>query len=347
MRQKSGKISSMTIQQGRQAWPRGRNDMSKAVVIHKTGGPEVLTFEDREVGKPGEGELRIRNTHIGLNFIDVYFREGVYATETPFVPGAEGAGEVTDVGPGVDGFKVGDRVAYVNNGAYAEERLIDASKVVVLPEGVSNEAAAAMMLKGMTVQYLFKQSYAIQPGQHCLFHAAAGGVGLIACQWAKAMGVKLIGTAGSAEKCQLALDHGAAHCVNYRDANWVDQVKELSGGGVPVVYDSVGQSTLEGSLDCLKPFGFFITFGNASGPIEGVAPAMLASRGSLYMQRPTLFAYIATRAQLNRVAGDLFNVVQSGDVKPVIGRRLPFAEVAEAHRGLEARETIGSTILEV
>ena len=301
--------------------------MSKAVVIHKTGGPEVLTFEDREVGKPGEGELRIRNTHIGLNFIDVYFREGVYATETPFVPGAEGAGEVTDIGPGVNGFKVGDRVAYVNNGAYAEERLIEASKVVVLPEGVSNEA--------------------IQPGQYCLFHAAAGGVGLIACQWAKAMGVKLIGTAGSAEKCQLALDHGAAHCVNYRDEDWVDQVKELSGGGVPVVYDSVGQSTLEGSLDCLKPFGFFITFGNASGPIAGVAPAMLASRGSLYMQRPTLFAYIATRAQLNRVAGDLFNVVQSGDVKPVIGRRLPFAEVAEAHRGLEARETIGSTILEV
>ncbi|MGB1156121.1 MAG: quinone oxidoreductase family protein [Alphaproteobacteria bacterium] len=321
--------------------------MSKAVVIHKTGGLEALTIEEREVGMPGPGELRVRNTHIGLNFIDVYFREGLYGSETPFVLGQEGAGHVTDIGEGVTGFKVGDRVAYVNAGAYAEERLIDASKVVVLPDGVSNETAAAIMLKGMTVQYLFKQSYAIQPGQTCLFHAAAGGVGLLACQWAKALGVKLIGTAGSAEKCKLAIDNGAAHCVNYRDDNWVEQVRDLSGGGVPVVYDSVGQATLEGSLDCLKPFGFFITFGNASGAISGVAPGMLASRGSLYMQRPTLFAYIASRAQLNRVAGDLFNVVQSGGVTPVIGRRLPFAEVAEAHRSLEARETIGSTILEV
>jgi len=322
--------------------------MSKAVIIHKTGGLEALTIEDREVGMPAEGEIRIQQTHIGLNFIDVYFREGIYGTDTPFVLGAEAAGHVTDVGSGVNGIKVGDRVAYVTTGgAYAEERLLDASKAVVLPEGVSNEAAAAIMLKGMTVQYLFKQSYAIQPGQKCLFHAAAGGVGLLASQWAKALGVDMIGTAGSAEKCQLALDHGAKHCVNYRDDNWVEQVRDLSGGGVPVAYDSVGQSTLEGSLDCLKPFGYFITFGNASGPITGVAPAMLASRGSLYMQRPTLFAYIATRAQLSRVAGDLFSVVQSGDVKPVIGRRLPFAEVAEAHRGLEARETIGSTILEV
>ena len=321
--------------------------MSKAVVIHKTGGLEALTIEEREVGMPGPGELRVRNTHIGLNFIDVYFREGLYGSETPFVLGQEGAGHVTDIGEGVTGFKVGDRVAYVNAGAYAEERLIDASKVVVLPDGVSNETAAAIMLKGMTVQYLFKQSYAIQPGQTCLFHAAAGGVGLLACQWAKALGIKLIGTAGSAEKCKLAIDNGAAHCVNYRDDNWVEQVRDLSGGGVPVVYDSVGQATLEGSLDCLKPFGFFITFGNASGAISGVAPGMLASRGSLYMQRPTLFAYIASRAQLNRVAGDLFNVVQSGGVTPVIGRRLPFAEVAEAHRSLEARETIGSTILEV
>ena len=321
--------------------------MSKAVVIHKTGGLEALTIEEREVGMPGPGELRVRNTHIGLNFIDVYFREGLYGSETPFVLGQEGAGHVTDIGEGVTGFKVGDRVAYVNAGAYAEERLIDASKVVVLPDGVSNETAAAIMLKGMTVQYLFKQSYAIQPGQTCLFHAAAGGVGLLACQWAKALGVKLIGTAGSAEKCKLAIDNGAAHCVNYRDDNWVEQVRDLSGGGVPVVYDSVGQATLEGSLDCLKPFGFFITFGNASGAISGVAPGMLASRGSLYMQRPTLFAYISSRAQLNRVAGDLFNVVQSGGVTPVIGRRLPFAEVAEAHRSLEARETIGSTILEV
>ena len=321
--------------------------MSKAVIIRQTGGLEALTIEDLDVGMPGPGELRIRNTHIGLNYIDVYFREGLYGTDTPFVLGAEGAGHVTDVGEGVTGFKVGDRVAYVNNGAYAEERLIDADKVVVLPDGVSNEDAAAIMLKGMTVQYLFKQSYAIQPGQTCLFHAAAGGVGLLACQWAKALNVRLIGTAGTAEKCQLALDHGATHCVNYRSDDWVEQVRELSGDGVPVVYDSVGQSTMEGSLDCLKPFGFFITYGNASGPISTFAPAMLASRGSLYMQRPTLFAYIASRAQLNRVAGDLFNVVRSGDVKPVIGRRLPFAEVAEAHRGLEARETIGSTILEV
>ena len=205
--------------------------MSKAVVIHKTGGLEALTIENREVGMPGPGELRIQNTHIGLNYIDVYFREGLYGTETPFVLGSEGAGHVTDVGEGVNGFKVGDRVAYVNNGAYAEERLIDATKVVVLPDGVSNEAAAAIMLKGMTVQYLFKQSYAIQPGQTCLFHAAAGGVGLLACQWAKAMGVTLIGTAGTAEKCQLALDHGAKHCVNYRDDDWVDQVRALSGGG--------------------------------------------------------------------------------------------------------------------
>ncbi|MAV46507.1 MAG: quinone oxidoreductase [Alphaproteobacteria bacterium TMED89] len=321
--------------------------MSKAVVIHQTGGREVLTIEDREVGMPGPGQLRIRNTHIGLNYIDVYFREGLYGTDTPFVPGAEGAGYITDIGEGVKGFKVGDRVATVVNGAYCEERLVEADKAVILPEEVSNEAAAAIMLKGMTVQYLFKQSYAIQPGQSCLFHAAAGGVGLLACQWAKAINVKLIGTAGTGEKCQLALDHGAAHCVNYRDEDWVEQVRELSGGGVPVVYDSVGKSTVEGSLDCLKPLGYFITFGNASGPVRDFSAAMLASRGSLYMQRPTLFTYIASRAQLNRVAGDLFNVVRSGDVKPVIGRRLPLAEVAEAHRGLEARETIGSTILEV
>ena len=321
--------------------------MSKAVIIRKTGGLEALTMEDRDVGMPGEGEIRVRNTHIGLNFIDVYFRDGLYPGELPFVLGSESAGEITDVGPGVDGFKVGDRVASLAPGAYAEERLIPAEKAMLLPEGVSNEAAAASLLKGMTVRYLLKQSYAIQPGQTCLFHSAAGGVGLIACQWARALGVKLIGTAGTAEKCQLALDNGAAHCINYRDDDWVEQVLALSDGGVPVVYDSVGQATLEGSLNCLKPLGYFITFGNSSGAIAGVAPSALASRGCLYMQRPTLFAYIATRAQLNRVAGDLFSVMQSGDVEPVIGRRLPFAEVAEAHRGLEARETIGSTILEV
>lgn len=321
--------------------------VSKAIIIRKTGGLEALRIEDRDVGKPGEGEIRIRNTHIGLNFIDIYFRNGLYPSELPFVPGSESVGEITDIGPGVNGFKVGDRVASLAPGAYAEERLIPADKTVLLPDDISNEAAAAALLKGMTVQYLLKQSYAIQPGQTCLFHSAAGGVGLIACQWARAMGVTLIGTAGSAEKCQLALDHGATHCINYLDDDWVEQVRELSGGGVPVVYDSVGQTTVEGSLDCLKPLGYFITYGNSSGAIAGVAPSALAARGSLYMQRPSLFAYISTRAQLNRVAGDLFSVMQSGDVKPVVGQRLPFVEVAEAHRRLEARETTGSTILEI
>ena len=321
--------------------------MSKAVVIHKTGGLEALTIEERDVGAPGPGQIKIRNSHIGLNFIDVYFRDGLYPATPPFVPGMEGAGEIMEVGEGVEGMKVGDRVAYMAAGAYAEEVLMPADKSVVLPEGISNETAAAIMLKGMTVQYLLHSSYPIKSGETCLFHAAAGGVGLLACQWARDKGVNLIGTAGSPEKRQLALDHGASAAIDYRADNWVEQVRDAAGGGVPVVYDSVGKSTAEGSLDCLNPFGYFITYGNASGPITDFSPGILASKGSLYMQRPTVFAYTATREQLNKVAGDLFEVVLRGAVKPVIGRRLPFAEVAEAHRGLEARETIGSTILEV
>ena len=323
---------------------------SLVVHVHEVGGPEALTIESRYVGEPGPGEVKIRNSHIGLNFIDVYFRTGLYPQpQSPFVSGSEAAGEVVAVGDGVEHLKNGDRVAYViPGGAYAEERLAPADRVVALPDGVSNQAAAAMMLKGMTVRYLFKNSFPIQPGQKALFHAAAGGVGLIACQWAKAMGIELVGTAGTAEKCARAVEMGASACINYRDDDWVAQARAHTGdAGFPVVYDSVGKLTFEPSLDCLAPFGALISYGNASGAVTDVNLGTLAAKGSLYVQRPTLFAYIATAQGLAACAKDLFDLVESGAVKPVIGATMPIAEVAEAHRALEARETSGSIVLEV
>ena len=321
---------------------------SMVVNVHEVGGPEKLVIESQQVGDPGPGQVKIQTTHVGLNFIDVYFRTGLYPQPTsPFVPGCEAAGNVIAVGDNVDGLTVGDRVAYViPGGAYAEQRLVDAEKLVKLPDGISNETAAAIMLKGMTVRYLFKRSFPLQAGQKALFHAAAGGVGLIACQWAKALGAELVGTAGSADKCQRAIDMGASACLNYRDADWVEQAQALTGGsGFAVAYDSVGKATFEPSLDCLSKFGTLVSFGNASGPVTDVNLGVLAAKGSLYVQRPTLFAYIADRAGLEESAQDLFDVVLSGDVEPIIGGTMPMAQIAEAHKALEARETTGSIVL--
>ena len=321
---------------------------SMVVNVHEIGGPDALTIERREVDAPGPGQVKIQTTHVGLNFIDVYFRSGLYPqSSTPFVPGCEAAGDVIAIGPDVDTVKVGDRVAYVAaGGAYAEQRLIDADRLVQLPEGISNQTAAALILKGMTVHYLFKRSFPIQPGQLALFHAAAGGVGLIACQWAKALGVRLVGTAGNEAKCQRAIDMGATACLNYRDDAWVAQARDLTNGaGFSVVYDSVGKATFDASLDCLAPFGSLISFGNASGPVTDVSLGTLAAKGSLYVQRPTLFHYIAERHDLLSTASDLFDVVLAGQVKPIIAEVLPMTSVADAHRALEARETTGSVIL--
>ena len=321
---------------------------SMVVNVHEVGGPEKLVIESQQVGDPGPGQVKIQTTHVGLNFIDGYFRTGLYPQPTsPFVPGCEAAGNVIAVGDNVDGLTVGDRVAYViAGGAYAEQRLVDAEKLVKLPDGISNETAAAIMLKGMTVRYLFKRSFPLQAGQKALFHAAAGGVGLIACQWAKALGAELVGTAGSVDKCQRAIDMGASACLNYRDADWVEKAQALTGGaGFAVAYDSVGKATFEPSLDCLAKFGTLVSFGNASGPVTDVNLGVLAAKGSLYVQRPTLFAYIADRAGLEESAQDLFDVVLSGDVKPIIGGTMPMAQIAEAHQALEARETTGSIVL--
>lgn len=321
---------------------------SMVVNVHNVGGPEQLMLESQQVGQPGPDEVKIQTTHVGLNFIDVYFRTGLYPQPaSPFVPGCEAAGEVVAVGDNVDDLRVGDRVAYViPGGAYAEQRVVHADKLVKLPNGISNETAAAIMLKGMTVRYLFKRSFPLLAGQKALFHAAAGGVGLLACQWAKALGAELVGTAGSAEKCQRAIDMGANACLNYRDADWVQQAQALTGGeGFAVAYDSVGKATFEPSLDCLAKFGTLVSFGNASGPVTDVNLGVLAAKGSLYVQRPTLFAYISDRAGLVESAQDLFDVVLSGDVKPVIGGTMPMSQIAEAHRALEARETTGSIVL--
>lgn len=325
--------------------------MPRAIQITAYGGPEQLKLVELPVGEPGPGEIRIRQAASGLNFIDVYNRTGLYQNPLPLVLGGEGAGTVEAVGEGVTHLKPGDRAAYASNvpGSYSEARVMPARHVVKLPDAIAFDTAAAMMLKGLTTQYLLKRVRPVdglERGDFVLFHAAAGGVGLIACQWAKALGLQLIGTAGSAAKCELAKAHGAAHVIDYSKEDFSARVKEITGGkGVKVVYDSVGKDTWEGSLNCLRPFGLMCSFGNASGPVPPFAPGILGPKGSLYVTRQTLFTHIATRESTQAMAEDLFAVVANGDVKIRIDQRYPLADVAQAHRDLEARKTTGSTVL--
>jgi NADPH2:quinone reductase len=321
--------------------------MAKAIRFHSQGGPEVLQLDEVQVGDPGPGQVRIRHTAIGVNFVDTYQRSGLYPMQTPAVAGNEAAGVVVAVGKGVKDLKKGDRVAYTGlPGAYCEERLVPADRMVKIPKGISDEQAASMMLKGMTVHYLIFSTYKVRRGDTVLWHAAAGGVGLIACQWLKKLGVTVIGTVGSEEKAKLAKAHGCKHVVNYSTENFVERVKEITKGKkVPVVYDSVGKSTWEGSLDCLQPRGLMVSFGNASGPVPPVNLGILPAKGSLYVTRPTLNTYIAARAELVKRSRDLFNVVKSGKVKIETTARYPLAEAANAHRDLEGRKTTGSVVL--
>ncbi len=322
--------------------------MAKAIRISQTGGADVLSFEDVEVPAPGKGEAAIRQTAIGVNFLDVYHRTGLYPQPLPFTVGSEGAGVVTAIGEGVTEIAVGDRVAYAGGplGAYATERVLPADRLVKIPAGVSDEIAAAAMLKGMTAQYLLRRTFRVGPEHVILFHAAAGGVGQIACQWAAHLGATVIGTAGGPEKVALAKTKGCAHVIDYRTESFVDRVREITGGkGVDVVYDSVGRDAFPGSLDCLKQRGLWVSFGQSSGPIEPFPIAMLGQKGSLFATRASLFHYIATRPELLATAEDLFDVIASGVVSIDIGQRFPLAEAAEAHRALEGRATTGSTIL--
>jgi NADPH:quinone reductase len=323
--------------------------MVKAVRIHQLGGPEVLTYEDISIGAPGPGEAHIRNEAIGLNFLDVYYRTGLYPSPSglPLIPGHEGAGVVLAVGPDVKDLKPGDRVAYANPiGAYAEERLIPADRLVEVPDAIPLQQAASMMLKGMTAQYLLRQTFPVKQGDTILFHAAAGGVGLIAGQWAKHLGATVIGTAGSDEKVKLALDHGYDHVINYNTENFVERVKALTGGkGIDVVYDSVGKDTFDGSLDCLRPRGMIVCFGQSSGPVPPFDLGILSRKGSLYLTRPTLFVYIAGREALENAANELFDLVAKGIIRIDIGQSYALKDVAAAHRDLEARKTTGTTVL--
>ncbi|MEL6990444.1 MAG: quinone oxidoreductase [Pseudomonadota bacterium] len=324
--------------------------MALTAIIDVHGGPEQFKLVDLEVAEPGAGEVRIAHKAIGLNFIDVYQRTGLYPLQLPHAMGMEAAGVIEAVGEGVTHLKVGDRAAYASNppGAYAEARVMPAAQVCPLPDGISFEEGAAMMLKGLTVEYLFNRTTPLTAGDTVLFHAAAGGVGLLACQWARSEGITLIGTAGTDEKCQLALDHGAAHCINYRTADWAAQVKDLSSGkGVDVVMDAVGKDTFEGSLDSLKPLGMMISFGNASGPVPPFDVGILGKKGSLKITRPTLFTHIADHANCQAMAKALATKVLAGDVKINIGQRFSLSDVAKAHEALEARQTTGSTVLEV
>ena len=322
-----------------------------AIRIDQPGGPEAMHLVEVPIGEPGPGEIRIRHHACGLNFIDVYHRTALYPLPLPAGLGMEGAGVVEAVGEGVTHLRAGDRAAYASTppGSYCESRVMPAKCVVKLPDGIHFETAAAMMLKGLTAQYLLKKTLpqaGLQPGDFILFHAAAGGVGLIACQWARALGLQLIGTAGSDEKCALALQNGAAHAINYRREDFVARVKDITGGrGVKVVYDSVGHDTFEKSLDVLQPFGLLANFGNASGKAPPVDLGVLAAKGSLYVTRPTLFTHIATREATQAMADDLFSVVSSGAVKVPVERRYALADVAQAHRDLEARLTTGCSIL--
>jgi len=319
----------------------------KAVRFHKQGGPEVLQLDELPVAEPGPGQVRIRHTAIGVNFLDTYQRSGLYPMPVPQVAGNEGAGVVEAVGSGVSDLKAGDRVAYTGLvGAYCDQRVVPAERMVKLPQGVSDEQAASMMLKGLTVHYLIFTTYKVQKGETVLWHAAAGGVGLIACQWLKALGVSVIGTAGSDEKCALAKAHGAEHVINYSKESFVERVKSITGGkGVPVVYDAVGKSTWEGSLDCLRPRGMMVSFGNASGAVPPVNLGILSAKGSLYVTRPTLVTHIASRADLLERSKALFEAVTSGKVRIETTKRYKLAEAQAAHRDLEGRKTTGSVVL--
>lgn len=322
--------------------------MINAIRVHQTGGPDVLQYEQIEIGEPGPGEAKVRHEAIGLNFIDVYFRTGLYkAAQMPFIPGNEGAGIVVAVGAGVDNVRVGDRVAYAATlGSYADERILSADRLLNVPETIELKSAAAMMLKGMTAQYLLRQTFVVKPGHTILFHAAAGGVGLIAGQWAKHLGATVIGTAGSEDKIALAKAHGYDHVINYRTENFVERVKELTRGeGVDVVYDSVGRDTYMGSLDVLKPRGMFACFGQSSGTIPPFDLNILAQKGSLFATRPTLFNYVTKRPDLERTANDLFDVVASGAVKIEVKQSYSLKDVRKAHEDLEARKTTGASIL--
>ncbi len=322
--------------------------MGRAIRVHEHGGPEVLRLEDIPTPQPGPGEIRVRHTAIGVNFIDTYFRTGLYKPPgLPFTPGNEGAGVVEAVGDGVTEVRVGERVAYAATlGSYADERLLPAKAVVRIPDGVDDDTAAAMMLKGMTAQYLLRRTFAAKPGDTILFHAAAGGVGLIISQWAKHIGCTVIGTVGSADKAELAREHGCDHVILYRDEDFVARVKEITGGaGCAVVYDGIGKATFPASLDCLRPFGTFVSFGNASGPVPPFDLALLSQKGSLFATRPTLFTHIAKREDLEAISGELFEVVRSGVVKIPVHARAKLTEAAEVHRALEGRETTGATVL--
>jgi NADPH2:quinone reductase len=325
--------------------------MNRTVQIDQNGGPETMKIVDAPVGEPGPGQIRIRHKAVGLNFIDVYQRTGLYKLPMPLNLGMEASGIVEAVGGGVKHLKVGDRAAYASHppGSYCEVRVMPATTVCKLPDAIDFETGAAMMLKGLTAQYLLKRTQpqgGLKEGDHVLFHAAAGGVGLIACQWAKAMGLQLIGTAGSDAKCQLARELGAAHVINYAKEDFVARVKDITGGkGVKVVYDSVGKDTWDKSLDCLRPLGLMASFGNASGPVPPFAPGILGNKGSLYVTRQTLFTHMATRESTQEMADDLFGVVTSGKVKIRIDQRYPLEQVQQAHRDLEARKTTGCTIL--
>jgi NADPH:quinone reductase len=321
--------------------------MTHAIRFHKTGGPEVLVWEEVQVGKPGPGEARIRHTAVGLNFIDIYNRSGLYQVALPSGLGGEGAGVVEEVGAGVTDLKPGDRVAYGNSpiGAYSEARLIPADRLLKVPDGIDDKAAAAMMLKGLTAQYLIRQTYRVKAGDTILLHAAAGGVGLILSQWAKHLGATVIGTVGSDEKAKLAQAHGCDHTINYSKEDFVKRVEEITGGKkCPVVYDSVGKDTFMKSLDCLAPLGVLALFGQSSGAVEPFNLGLLAAKGSLYVTRPTLFTYAAKRENLVAMANELFDVVKSGKVKIEVNQTYPLKDAAKAHADLAARKTTGSTV---
>ena len=322
--------------------------MSRAIRIREYGGPKVLKWEEVEIGAPGPGEVKLRQTAIGLNFVDIYMRTGLYPQPSlPFIPGMEGAGVVTEIGEGVRDLKVGRRVAYAGQvGAYAEERLIAADRVVKIPAGITDRTAAAIMLKGMTAQYLLRRTYKVGRGTTLLFHAAAGGVGLIACQWAASLGATVIGTVGSAGKALIARAHGCAHVINIREEDVVAKVKEhTKGKGVDIVYDSIGKDTFPASLDCLKPLGMWVSFGQASGPVPPFNITLLSQKGSLFATRPSLANYIETRKDLVATANDLFDAIAKGTVKVAVNQTYPLAEAAQAQSDLEARLTTGSTVL--
>ncbi|MCD4749461.1 MAG: quinone oxidoreductase [Thermoanaerobaculales bacterium] len=322
--------------------------MNKTIIIHEHGGPEVLRWEEKDPGRPGPGQALLRHTAIGLNFIDTYHRTGLYPLELPTSLGIEAAAVVEAVGPGVTDIQLGDRVAYAGGppGAYSQTRIIPAHLLVPLPAEIDDQAAAAVMIKGLTAQYLLRRTYRVEPGDTILVHAAAGGVGLLTCRWASELGATVIGTVGNDRKAELAREHGCHHTIVYTRENFVERVKEITAGeGVPVVYDSVGKDTWDGSLDCLRPLGMMVSYGNASGPVPAFEPALLALKGSLFLTRPTLFSHIATRETLLAAADELFAIMRSGTLKASVNQVFPLEDAADAHRALEARQTTGASVL--